>query len=272
MKKVIFQKINLSKNKNSQIIGNQIGTIYNNYNSNIMPNIKVDLTLRESKKFDDLFENKRIENSPIFRHESENLKFEQIIKLSQLYNYSPVLRVYGCFTSLSSIRQKTETSDLAQLELLEKSNILKFIESNFETKIIISLDENMIFSNNRYNVEQYTERCKDLINTITAYKDYKNLKIVIDFGNNLDAMYIFDTILICYLPTMLFDSDKITYGQAIFDSEINSLISKIKTFDERFSLLEGLNNDVCKFMNFENKNTFFHYIVKYRKNKYFNNL
>lgn len=263
-------KIIFARNKNSQFIGNQIGIIYNDYHLISIPNKDIDLTLRNSGKFDDLFEMKHIVNSPVIRHELENIKFEKMIKISQLYNYSPTLRVYGCFTSLSSIRQKSETSDLACLELLEKSNLLKFIECNFETKIIISLDENMIFSNNSYDVEQYDRRCEDLINTISHYKDYKNLKIVVDNQNSLESMYIFDTILICFLPIILFDTEKITYGQAIFDSDMNNLINKIKIFDERFLLLEKYNNDMCKLMNFQSKNKFYSHIMEYRKNSYFN--
>lgn len=268
-----LQKIVFSKNRNSSFIGNQIG-IVNNY-FNMLPDVVVDtdidFSLRESGKFNELFEDKRIVNSPLFRHELENKKFEQIIKLSQLYNYEPILRIYGCFTSLSSIRQRTETSDLAQLELLEKANILKFIEARYETRIIISLDEYMIFSNNRYSAEQYNERCNDILNTLKLYKDYKNLKVVIDSGNNLEAMYIFDTLVICYLPTLLFDSQNITYGQAIFDSEINNITNKIKIFDSRFSYLLNSNYQVNKLMNFRSKEEFLKYVMERRKNNFFHN-
>lgn len=272
---VKFSKIIFSRNKNTQIKDNQIAEVINNYFFSL-PKMtsfeKIDLTLRECGKFNELFENQRIISSPIYRHQLENTKFEQIIRLSQLHNYSPVLRIYGCFTSMSSIRQKTESSDLAQLELLEKAHIIKFIERGYETKVIISLDENMIFSNNRYNVEQYFERCNDLINTLNLFKDYKNLKVVVDNGNNMESMYIFDTILLCYLPIMLFDSCKITYGQAIFDSELNNLLSKIKSFDERFLMLKQYNDEIRKFMNYKEQETFFRYIMDKRKNDYFNKL
>lgn len=266
---VKFLKINLSKNKNSQFIANQFGRIYNFYN---VPNIplkeNIDLTLRESGKFDELFES-QCQKKPPISLEFYNSKIEQLISLSQLYKYNPILRVYGCFTSLSTIRQASETSDLAQLELLENRNLLKFIECNYETKIIISLDTNMIFTDNRYSIEQYNARCENLIYTIKKYNDYKNLKIVIDSGNTLETMYILDTILICYMPAILFDSDKIAYGQVIFDSEINYISNKIKLFDERFIQLEKTNNDLCKFMNFNNKEKLFQYIKEGRKNVFF---
>lgn len=267
---VKFFKINLSKNKNSQFMNNQIGIVNNIFNCpDMFLSKEIDLSLRNSGRFNELFETKRIINTPLTRHELENEKFERIIRLSQLYNYSPTLRIYGCFTSISSIRQKTETSDLAQLELLEKNNILKFIECNFEIKIIVTLDANMIFSNNIYNAEQYDERCNDFINTIKRYKDYKNLKIVIDNQNSLETMFIFDTILICYLPIILFDNQNITYGQAIFDSNINNLLNKIDVFDKRFALLEKQNNDMRGFMDFQNQEKFFSYIMDQRKNNYF---
>lgn len=270
MMNVKFLKINFSKNKNSQFIGNQFGTIFNNYNIPNIPYKDINLSLRESGKFDELFESQCKKSSPLYL-EFYNSKIEQLIKLSQLYKYSPVLRVYGCFTSLSTIRQTSETSDLAQLELLEHRNLLKFIECNYETKIIISLDTNMIFSNNRYNVEQYNVRCENLINTIKKYKDYKNLKIVFDSGNTLETMYILDTLLICYMPSILFDNEKITYSEVVFDSEINYIINKIKLYDERFIQLEKTNNDLCKFMNFNNKEILFQHIKNSRENAFFNN-
>lgn len=266
-----FPKIVLSKNKNSQFIGNQIGYIVNNidYNtSSLFPDEKIDLTLRESGTFNELFENQCIKSSPLYM-EYFNIKIEQLIKLSLLNNFEPVLRVYGYFTSLSTIKQETETSDLAQLELLQKKNLLKFIECNFETRVIINLDLNIIFSNNRYNREQYNERCKDLINTIRRYNDYKNLKIVIDKGSSLESMFILDTLLICYMPTILFDSNRATYGQVIFDSELSNIINKINTFDQRFLSLEKFNNEMRKCMYINDRHIFFDHIIAERTNNYF---
>lgn len=262
-----FPTINLSKNKNSVITGNQIGVIFNNTDF-ILSNEKIDLKLRESGKFNELFENQCIKCSPLYM-EYFNMKIEQLIRLSQLYNFAPILRVYGYFTSLSTARQESESSDLAQLELLEKKNLLKFILNNFETRIIINLDLNMIFSNDRYTKEQYDERCKDLINTIKYYDNYKNLKIVIDSECALESMFILDTLLICYMPILFFDSTRSTYRQVIFDSELSNIINKIKLFDQRFIQLEKINNEMRKFMNASERYMFFDNCIKIRTDNYF---
>lgn len=217
-------KINFLKNKQSQIYGNQIGIINNFFNYDLNQiNDEINFDLRNSGKFDELFEDKKVICSPTLRHEIENLKIEKLIKISQLYNFNPIIRIYGCFSPISTIRQNSDTSDLSRLELLEKRNIINFIENHFETKIIISLDTNMIFANNTYTIEQYNERCKDLINVIRQYEDYKNLKIVIDYENNLESVHILDTLLICYLPIILFDNGLATYNNVIFDSNVNNI-------------------------------------------------
>lgn len=263
-------KINFLKNKQSQICGNQIGIINNFFNYDLNQNdCEIDMQLRNSGKFNELFEDKKEICSPTLRHEIENSKMEKLIKISQLYNFSPIMRIYGCFSPISTIRQESDTSDLSRLELLEKRNIIKFIENHFETKIIISLDMNMVFSNDTYTVEQYNERCKDLINVISQYKDYKNLKIAIDDENNMESVHILDTLLVCYLPVILFDNGLVTYKNVIFDSNAYNITNYIRRFDARFCYLEKKNFEFCKMINCKTQRGFLEFISNYRRDNYF---
>lgn len=269
MRGVRLITIRLQGNKNCIISDNNI--IFQNFSSYIghNDNVPIDLTIRESGKFDELIENKLQIFIPEKRHIIENDKIERLVKLSKLYKYNPILRIYGCFSSIATIRQESEHSDIAQLELLEKKSVFEFINNNFEVRIIVYLDTNSIFSKNMYSVEQYVERCEDVIRTVARYNSYKNLRIVVDNFRALDGMHIYDTMLICQMPTIMFDHKAIDYNYAVFDSDINIVTSCIKAFDNRFYQLEYENQLVMNNIGCENFQDYFRNVYKMRQDNYF---
>lgn len=240
MKNAKYQKINLNNNTNTSIKGNLIGNFSNNIiiqNNFDIDKISIDWTLRESMKFNELLENKLLITNAIQRTVILNEKIEKIIKYSNLYGYKPICRLYGCFTTFSTIQQKSDKSDLAQLELYEKDNIISFVKNDFLVKVIISLDTNMIFSNNAYTKEQYIERCIDLVQTIKSLNKYENLQIVFDKRNTLDSIYIIDTLLTAKSYNALLDETIQNYSVTLFDSDKHIIETEINTFDKKFNNL-----------------------------------
>lgn len=66
--------------------------------------------------------------SPEMRTVRTNEYIEKLIYISNKYGYKPICRMYGNYTALSTIQQKNNTSDLAQLELEENMLIKEFIK------------------------------------------------------------------------------------------------------------------------------------------------
>lgn len=268
----IYQKTELNKNKNSVISNNIIGDVYGDVyiDNNSLEVNQIDWSLRETGKFDEIKEHQLLVNNPITRTIILNEKIEKIIKYSNLYRCRPTLRIYGCFTSLSTIRQKTDTSDLAQLELNEKANLVKFIKNGFYIKIIISLDTNMIFSQNAYTREQYIQRCKDLYNSLKCFQQYKNFQVVFDDRNMLESEYIVDTLLIAQAPIILFDSNIVGYQVTIFDSDRHIVETEINKFENRFAQLLKQNQITKKTLGANSNIELFNNIYKIREQNWFN--
>lgn len=247
---VKYQKINLSNNSNTTLKDNLIGVFTDNIfiqNDPSFDKINIDWSIRESSKFDELLENRLIIKNAIQKNIILNEKMDKVIKYSNLYRYSPECRLYGCFTAFSSIQKKSDKSDLAQLELYEKNNIISFVKNGFAVKAIVSLDINMIFSNNAYTKEQYLERCSDLYQTIKSLEKYKNFQVVFDEGNTLDSMYIIDTLLLVKSYNALFDDSIKNYSTTVFESDMNTLEIAIRTFEKKFNELKCENKIIKKF-------------------------
>lgn len=267
MKNVKYPKINFNNNTNASFKGNFIGDFSNsiiiqkNLNNDKNP---IDWTLRESMRFNELLEDKLLINNSIQRTIILNEKFEKLIKYSNLYGFKPICRIYGCFTTLSTIQQKSDKSDSAQLELYEKSNLISFIKNNFIVKAIISLDSNMIFSNNTYTKDQYITRCSDLIQTMKSLDKYQNLQIVFDERSTLDSIYIIDTLLIAKAYNSLLDSIVKNYSTTLFDSNKHIIETEINTFDDKFNNLLIENQIIKNFYHINNTKELFENIYKNR--------
>ncbi len=245
----MFRKINVSNNDNCNIYDNQFADkIVNNnflypsaFEASYTDVAKINFELRNSSIFNDIYTDSHIISDSLLRHQKLNESIKKLTSYSNKNFSNPILRIYGCFTSLSTIRQPSESSDLAKLELEEKDSVINFIKSGFQTKVIVTLDQDMIFGNNIYTIEQYKNRCNDFTKTLFDLSKYDNLDIAIDYGNSMESMYILDTILICQLPILLFDSKRITYGHAIFNCEADNISQYINTFDRKFSYLKREN-------------------------------
>lgn len=269
-KNMKFPMIIFGKNKNSQINNNNFGEI-NIFNNNIFYDIpQINWDLRDTPLFDEIKEEQLLIDKSLQRTILINEKFEILKKYCEINNLCPIIRIYGCFTSLSSIQQSSNKSDLAQLELLEKHNLVSFIKCKFIIKAIVSLDINFIFSNNIYTREQYFERCKDLYNTLYYFKDYKNFDVVFDYSNNFDSQYILDTLLICKASNIMIDKKSANFNITLFDSDKYIIENSITNFDNKFFQLKNENNNSKKLMQKDNTFSLFETIYKNREENWFN--
>ncbi len=160
-------------------------------------------------------------------------KTEKLMFYSKNQINKPTIRTYGYFSAFSSIRQPSESSDIAKLELIEKSNLLKMATQGYHIKAIIALDIGII-CNLGYSPEQCVERCKDLYSNILAFDNYSNVEIVFDTGVTLNSLWILDSLLKAESLKLNIDPNVLNYNSTMFDSNLNSIKYSVIAFDELF--------------------------------------
>lgn len=164
-------------------------------------------------------------------------KTEKLMFYSKNHINMPTIRTYGYFSAFSSIRQPSESSDIAKLELIEKSNLLKMATQGYHIKAIIALDIGTIL-NLGYSPKQCIERCKDLYSNILALDNYSNVEIVFDTGVTLDSLWILDSLLIAKAFTEQIDPNVLNYNSTKFSSNLKYIENSVKVFDNLFSELK----------------------------------
>lgn len=257
MKKQKLKKMNLNNviniyiknNKNCKFEGNSINVFLDRKTHKA--NNTIDYSLRLSHKYDELLETNKIINSAIERNYMIFDKFNKFIKISTLHDFSPTVRANGYFSSLSSIRQLSDTDDLSVLELEEKKNLIKMVELGFNVKIILILDVSMIMILG-YTIEQYLERYKNLVETIERLeRKYSNLEIVINDYNNMPCGYILDTLLLIQSSKYNFNSITQNYNNTLFESDNKIIENEILNFDREFKRLSDNMNIIRAMMQCE---------------------
>lgn len=225
------------KNNKDCIIKDNIIYFQGNTTKYYNPDIKVDFSLRETAEYSELLYRKQTMYGALSRNVFLEDTINRFIHISKVNGYEPTVRICGYFTSLSSIRQKSENSDLALLELEEKNNLINMVKLGFKVKLILILDARTILTLG-YTLEQYNERCQDLYRSIKMLEvKYPNLEIVVNDKNNITCGYIFDSILLVQTDKYDLNSFTLNYNKTEIDSRKIVLENEIKIFDENFNRL-----------------------------------
>ncbi len=229
-KKIIIKNNNGLQLNNSIIISGDV-TI-NNYIE------KSDSHLFYNTKFNDIILKESIlMNSCEDRTKLLNTKLEQLIFCSKQTGVIPTIRIYGYFTSFSTLRQPSETSDIAKLELLEKENLINIAEQGFNIKAIVILDIDRICSS-YYSKEQCVARYNDLYDTMYRLKEKTNVELVFDEKPVLNSLWILDSLIKIEAFNIDIDSKKLNYNTTFFDSNFSSICYSIEKFDIQFEKLK----------------------------------
>lgn len=260
-------KINISHNKNLNIQGNNItnqtfiGHPYSTFQ-------KVDFSLRKTNKYKEILLGDKTIEGPLLRNVILNEVFNKFIYISKVNSFLPTVRICGYFSSLSSIRQKSETNDFALLELEEKEKVIKMVKMGFKVKIILILDASIIL-NMAYTCEQYIERCKDLYRSIqNLEKKYPNLQIVVNSMENVTCGYIFDSLLVVQTDKYDINARTLSYNNTLIHSNKHVVECEIKSFDKAFYELLWHMNSEKEFYQFENTSDFVFEVSKIRFQNY----
>ena len=208
-------------------------------NNILMPGrMRVDNNLYFDYKFSDIIlSNSILIDSCEKRTMLLNEKIEQLILCSRQANITPTIRTYGYFTSFSTIRQLSETSDIAKLELLEKKNLIKMAKLGFHIKAIVALDIERICSI-CYSKQQCEARYNDLYSSIYDLDKYSNVELVFDDGLSFNSLWILDSLIKIEAFNIDIDSQRLNYNTTLFESNLNSINISIESFDLRFEELK----------------------------------
>ena len=179
--------------------------------------------------------------SGVERTELLNDKLDRLMHYSNRFGKQPTIRTYGYFTSFSSIRQMSETSDIAKLELLEKTNLIKMAKAGYYIKAIVALDFNKICMLG-YSEEQCVARCEDLYRTIRDLDKYENIEVVFDTEVTLNSFWIVDSLIKAEALITNINPKVMNYSATQFDSNLMSIQLSTEMFDLRFEELKRNNS------------------------------
>lgn len=204
----------------------------------------IDWTYREAGYFKDLEEETRHIHSPFQRQLLLDELLLKFMRQASLNNISPLVRTYAYFSAFSTIRQWSETSDVARLELEEKDHLVTMAKRGFRIKTILSLQLDLVFSLG-YTYEQCYERCTDLVNTLKELERHNNISLVVDSNNSLNSTWILDTVTVMKADPYDVDVEEQTFNATLISSKKEILQHLITEFDSKHEQLRQ-ENEIIK--------------------------
>lgn len=162
------------------------------------------------------------------RHVEKLENFYQIVNRKQI---QPTVRIWGLFSAFGTMRQPSDTTDTACLELREKELLVKLAEAGCVFRIIINLNvaKALICG---FSEEEIAVRTADLCATCSKFGNEGNVQIVID--NDLlltEPLWIFGNALMCRQMNF---KNRITYSASYWTSDIREITKAVEEFDRRF--------------------------------------
>jgi hypothetical protein len=158
--------------------------------------------------------------------------------LTSAPNFHPIIRLHGPFSALSTIRQKSETADIAILELSEKEILTELFDLGCIIKVICTLDVEHAFHAG-YSLEQLNERISDLCRTFDAFGERGNFYFAIDNHMIIGSTWIVDSSLLIEQRSFVEGSN---YSFSFWTSDSLQLKRAIIDFETRFTYLNNYCN------------------------------
>lgn len=159
--------------------------------------------------------------------------FSQFLFCNSSSTIKPTVRVYGLFSNLSTNREKKSSTDDYNLLVLEEKSLLEeFISKQYEVRVCISLDIDIITHVWGYNSEQLKSRVIDLCSNLLALEATRpNLRVCFDTHNRMDSTFILgDSILIRAITA----SSEAGYDTTLYEENQYIVDRAIKSFDDAF--------------------------------------
>lgn len=160
--------------------------------------------------------------------------FSRFIHHYRNSGHRPTVRVYGLFSSLSTNREKKNTTTDYDLLVLEEKSLLEaFVKQGFRVKACISLDVDEIFDSWGYTAQQFKDRLIDLsANLLALETNNKNLSVTFDTHNRMESTFILGDSVLIRAVTI---NRGAGYNTTLYSKERVTVDRAIQTFDDAFA-------------------------------------
>lgn len=219
-------------NKNTQIHDNKIELVLDNTSRTIEPFAR---NYMEYKEFKDILEETRVIESI---YERQELLVQKLEILNALYNKNQqtlVVRFWGMYSGLSTIRSYFDKSEMSSLEWDEKKLLIDLVKKRFPVKMILTLNIEKVLSFG-YTLDNICQRIEDMCEVCKELEKYDNFQMVIDEEKDIDSTIVIDGILM--MRQYDFANESFNYRKSYWTSDSRILKEFCYKFEDDFSRLE----------------------------------
>lgn len=210
-------KIYIKNNKNTNIHDNKIEIVIPKESQDI---VCFERNLLGYKHIKELFEETRVIESI---YEREKLLVEKLEIIKALYERKQetlIIRFWGMYSGISTIRSFYDKSEMASLELDEKRILIDLVKKRFPIKMILTLNVEKVLSFG-FTIDDIWQRIEDMCIVCKDLEKYDNFQFVIDEDKDIDSTIIIDGLLM--MKQYDFVNEVFNYKKSYWTSNFNEI-------------------------------------------------
>ena len=160
----------------------------------------------------------------------------------------PVIRNLALYSGFSTLWERSNTSDLAQMEIQEKDTLIKLVKSGCAARLVVNLDIYKAISCG-FTKEEIVTRVSDLCAICDELQEYNNFEIALAMSMiNYEPILILDNALLNFNSN--FDSRR-NYSFSRWTSDHLSVENTSNEFDQLFQKFHQDNIRYMQLMKFQ---------------------
>lgn len=206
------------------------------------------------RNFDSALEDMRIPQKQLLFTDpvgKQTFLLEQLEKLHKRVVQSyvePVIRNLALYSGFSTLWERSNTTDLAQMEIQEKDTLINLVKARCAVRLIVNLDiYKAIFCG--FTKEEIVTRVSDLCAICDELLEYKNFEIALAMNMiNYEPILILDNALLNYSSN--FEARR-NYSSSCWVSNRWSIESASNEFDQLYQKFHQENMIFMRTMNFQ---------------------
>ena len=257
-----YIKVNIAKNKNTNIHDNKIEIIIPTEPKDIISFERNKLNYQSIK---DLLEEERIIESI---YEREKLLVEKLQMIRALYERKQetfIIRFWGMYSGISTIRSFYDKSEMASLEWDEKNILIDLVKKHFPIKMILTLNIEKVLSFG-FSINDTLQRIEDMCKVCKDLSKYNNFQFVIDEDKDIDSTIIIDGLLM--MKQYDFVNESFNYKKSYWTSDFIQIKELCYAFENRYTMLENHYFQMKKILAFDTYDEYVRIVMNNRLNKF----
>lgn len=255
-------KICIKNNKDTHIHDNKIEIVIPTESKNIGCFERNFLSYKDTRE---LLEETRVIESIYEREKLLVEKLEMIRALYERKQETLIIRFWGMYSGISTIRSFYDKSEMASLEWDEKRILIDLAKKHFPIKMILTLNVEKVLSFG-FTVDDIWQRIEDMCIVCRDLNKYDNFQFVIDEDKDIDSTIIIDGLLM--MRQYDFVNESFNYKKSYWTSDFSEIKGLCYEFEERFNKLENNYFLMKKIMAFDTYEEYVRMVMKNRIDKY----